>query len=62
MTTQKMDIISTIQMLHSKIAEKENSKIYNSAEHFNSLKTYDMETLESFRDGTIERYNKLFTK
>lgn len=62
MNIQKMSIITTIQNLHKRIAEKENSKIYNSAEHFNSLKTYDMETLESFRDGAIQRYNKLFTK
>ena len=58
MNIQKMSIITTIQNLHKRIAEKENRE-YNSHKHFNSLKTYEMNMLESFRDGAIKRYNKL---
>ena len=58
MNIQKMNSITVIQNLHKRIAELEG-KEYNSHKHFNSLQTYDMEQLESFRDGAIQRYNKL---
>ena len=58
MDSQKMSIITTIQNLHTRIAKMEG-KEYNSHKHFNSLQTYSYEMLETFRDGAIERYNKL---